>query len=247
MKLPTRKKYGKAIGHIGKVISGSFIVNHKINAIIDVARRDAIRLNHSATHLLHAALRQVLGTHVTQKGSLVNDKYLRFDFSHFEAVKPEQLREIEDIVNAQIRLNSPVVTELMDLEEAKQKGAMALFGEKYEERVRVLTMGDFSTELCGGTHAARTGDIGLFRIMSESGTAAGIRRIEAITGATAIESVHEQSDLISLVAHALKSDGSNLVEKIKTVQEKIPFIRKRTSTTERSASSSRKLLVRKPS
>ncbi|ALE21588.1 MULTISPECIES: alanine--tRNA ligase [Proteus] len=220
------QKYGKAIGHIGKVISGSFIVNHKINAIIDVARRDAIRLNHSATHLLHAALRQVLGTHVTQKGSLVNDKYLRFDFSHFEAVKPEQLREIEDIVNAQIRLNSPVVTELMDLEEAKQKGAMALFGEKYEERVRVLTMGDFSTELCGGTHAARTGDIGLFRIMSESGTAAGIRRIEAITGATAIESVHEQSDLISLVAHALKSDGSNLVEKIKTVQEKYRSLEK---------------------
>ncbi len=220
------QKYGKAIGHIGKVISGSFIVNHKINAVIDVARRDAIRLNHSATHLLHAALRQVLGTHVTQKGSLVNDKYLRFDFSHFEAVKPEQLREIEDIVNAQIRLNSPVVTELMDLEDVKQKGAMALFGEKYEERVRVLTMGDFSTELCGGTHAARTGDIGLFRIMSESGTAAGIRRIEAITGATAIESVHEQSDLISLVAHALKSDGSNLVEKIKTVQEKYRSLEK---------------------
>ncbi|HCC0194193.1 alanine--tRNA ligase [Proteus mirabilis] len=220
------QKYGKAIGHIGKVISGSFIVNHKINAVIDVARRDAIRLNHSATHLLHAALRQVLGTHVTQKGSLVNDKYLRFDFSHFEAVKLEQLREIEDIVNAQIRLNSPVVTELMDLEDAKQKGAMALFGEKYEERVRVLTMGDFSTELCGGTHAARTGDIGLFRIMSESGTAAGIRRIEAITGATAIESVHEQSDLISLVAHALKSDGSNLVEKIKTVQEKYRSLEK---------------------
>ncbi len=220
------QKYGKAIGHIGKVISGSFIVNHKINAVIDVARRDAIRLNHSATHLLHAALRQVLGTHVTQKGSLVNDKYLRFDFSHFEAVKPEQLREIEDIVNAQIRLNSPVVTELMDLEDAKQKGAMALFGENYEERVRVLTMGDFSTELCGGTHAARTGDIGLFRIMSESGTAAGIRRIEAITGATAIESVHEQSDLISLVAHALKSDGSNLVEKIKTVQEKYRSLEK---------------------
>ncbi|MEY1274048.1 alanine--tRNA ligase [Proteus mirabilis] len=220
------QKYGKAIGHIGKVLSGSFIVNHKINAVIDVARRDAIRLNHSATHLLHAALRQVLGTHVTQKGSLVNDKYLRFDFSHFEAVKPEQLREIEDIVNAQIRLNSPVVTELMDLEDAKQKGAMALFGEKYEERVRVLTMGDFSTELCGGTHAARTGDIGLFRIMSESGTAAGIRRIEAITGVTAIESVHEQSDLISLVAHALKSDGSNLVEKIKTVQEKYRSLEK---------------------
>lgn len=220
------QKYGKAIGHIGKVNVGSFIVNHKINANIDIARRDAIRLNHSATHLLHAALRQVLGTHVTQKGSLVNDKYLRFDFSHFEAVKPEQLREIEDIVNAQIRLNSPVVTELMDLEDAKEKGAMALFGEKYDERVRVLTMGDFSTELCGGTHASRTGDIGLFRIISESGTAAGIRRIEAITGITAIESVHEQSDLISLVAQVLKSDGTNLVERIKTVQEKYRLLEK---------------------
>lgn len=220
------QKYGKAIGHIGKVISGSFIVNHKINAAIDTARRDAIRLNHSATHLLHAALRQVLGTHVTQKGSLVNDKYLRFDFSHFEAVKPEQLREIEDIVNAQIRLNSPVVTELMDLEDAKEQGAMALFGEKYDERVRVLTMGDFSTELCGGTHASRTGDIGLFRIISESGTAAGVRRIEAITGVAAIESVHEQSDLISLVAQVLKSDGTNLVERIKTVQEKYRLLEK---------------------
>ncbi|MCT6518351.1 alanine--tRNA ligase [Proteus vulgaris] len=220
------QKYGKAIGHIGKVNVGSFIVNHKINATIDIARRDAIRLNHSATHLLHAALRQVLGTHVTQKGSLVNDKYLRFDFSHFEAVKPEQLREIEDIVNAQIRLNSPVITELMDLEDAKEKGAMALFGEKYDERVRVLTMGDFSTELCGGTHASRTGDIGLFRIVSESGTAAGIRRIEAITGIAAIKSVHEQSDLISLVAQVLKSDGTNLVERIKTVQEKYRLLEK---------------------
>lgn len=220
------QKYGKAIGHIGKVNVGSFIVNHKINAAIDTARRDAIRLNHSATHLLHAALRQVLGTHVTQKGSLVNDKYLRFDFSHFEAVKPEQLREVEDIVNAQIRLNSPVVTELMALEDAKEKGAMALFGEKYDERVRVLTMGDFSTELCGGTHASRTGDIGLFRIVSESGTAAGIRRIEAITGIAAIESIHEQSDLISLVAQVLKSDGTNLVERIKTVQEKHRLLEK---------------------
>ncbi|EEG84282.1 threonine/alanine tRNA ligase second additional domain protein [Proteus penneri ATCC 35198] len=161
-----------------------------------------------------------------KKGSLVNDKYLRFDFSHFEAVKPEQLREIEDIVNAQIRLNSPVVTELMDLEDAKEKGAMALFGEKYDERVRVLTMGDFSTELCGGTHASRTGDIGLFRIVSESGTAAGIRRIEAITGIAAIESIHEQSDLISLVAQVLKSDGTNLVERIKTVQEKYRLLEK---------------------
>ncbi|MEY0813865.1 alanine--tRNA ligase-related protein, partial [Klebsiella pneumoniae] len=161
------QKYGQAIGHIGKVESGTLVINHRIDAKIDVERRDAIRLNHSATHLLHAALRQVLGDHVSQKGSLVNDKYLRFDFSHFEAMTAEQLRQVEDIVNAQIRKNTSIDTELMDLESAKAKGAMALFGEKYEERVRVLSMGDFSIELCGGTHASRTGDIGLFRILSE--------------------------------------------------------------------------------
>ncbi|MCE1787201.1 alanine--tRNA ligase, partial [Enterobacter hormaechei] len=124
---------------------------------IDVVRREAIRLNHSATHLLHTALRQILGEHVAQKGSLVNDKYLRFDFSHFEAMKPEQIRQVENLVNEEIRKNSPIVTELMGLEEAKAKGAMALFGEKYDEKVRVLSMGGFSTELCGGTHASRTG------------------------------------------------------------------------------------------
>lgn len=170
------QKYGQAIGHIGKLEKGTLSVDHNISAVIDIERRDAIRLNHSATHLLHAALRQILGEHVSQKGSLVNDKYLRFDFSHFEAMKPEQIRQVEDLVNAEVRQNSPVVTELMDLETAKAKGAMALFGEKYEEQVRVLSMGDFSTELCGGTHANRTGDIGLFRIIAESGTAAGIRR-----------------------------------------------------------------------
>lgn len=211
------QKYGQAIGHAGRVDSGKLTVNHKITAKIDEERRNAIRLNHSATHLMHAALRQVLGEHVSQKGSLVNDKYLRFDFSHFEAMTPAQIREVEALVNAEIRKNEPVVTELMDLEEAKAKGAMALFGEKYDERVRVLSMGDFSTELCGGTHAARTGDIGLFRIISESATAAGIRRIEAVTGSGALESVNQQSDALSAVAQLVKSDEAGVSEKVKAV------------------------------
>ncbi|SHM65385.1 alanine--tRNA ligase [Morganella morganii] len=220
------QKYGQAIGHAGRVDSGKLTVNHKITAKIDEERRNAIRLNHSATHLMHAALRQVLGEHVSQKGSLVNDKYLRFDFSHFEAMTPAQIREVEALVNAEIRKNEPVVTELMDLEEAKAKGAMALFGEKYDERVRVLSMGDFSTELCGGTHAARTGDIGLFRIISESATAAGIRRIEAVTGAGALESVNQQSDALSSVAQLVKSDEAGVSEKVKAALDKIRILEK---------------------
>lgn len=220
------QKYGQAIGHAGRVDSGKLTVNHKITAKIDEERRNAIRLNHSATHLMHAALRQVLGEHVSQKGSLVNDKYLRFDFSHFEAMTPAQIREVEALVNAEIRKNEPVVTELMDLEEAKAKGAMALFGEKYDERVRVLSMGDFSTELCGGTHAARTGDIGLFRIISESATAAGIRRIEAVTGAGALESVNQQSDALSAVAQLVKSDEAGVSEKVKAALDKIRTLEK---------------------
>ncbi|VDZ77251.1 alanyl-tRNA synthetase [Salmonella bongori] len=169
------QKYGQAIGHLGKLAAGALKVGDAVQADVDEARRARIRLNHSATHLMHAALRQVLGAHVAQKGSLVSDKVLRFDFSHNEAMKPSEIREVEDLVNAQIRRNLPIETHIMDLEAAKAKGAMALFGEKYDERVRVLSMGDFSTELCGGTHATRTGDIGLFRILSESGTAAGVR------------------------------------------------------------------------
>nr|WP_314268179.1 alanine--tRNA ligase [uncultured Moellerella sp.] len=220
------QKYGQAIGHIGKVESGLLTVNHRIDAIIDVERRNAIRLNHSATHLMHAALRQILGEHVSQKGSLVNDKYLRFDFSHFEAISAEQLRQVEDIVNQEIRNNLPIETELMDLEAAKQKGAMALFGEKYEERVRVLSMGDFSIELCGGTHARRTGDIGLFRISSESGTAAGIRRIEAVTGKAAIESMHQQSEQLLAIAHLFKSDINSVTEKVKSTIDKTRLLEK---------------------
>lgn len=214
------QKYGQAIGHIGKLAAGSLKVGDAVQADVDEARRARIRLNHSATHLMHAALRQVLGTHVSQKGSLVNDKVLRFDFSHNEAMKPEEIRAVEDLVNAQIRRNLPIETNIMDLEAAKAKGAMALFGEKYDEHVRVLSMGDFSTELCGGTHASRTGDIGLFRIISESGTAAGVRRIEAVTGEGAIATVHADSDRLSEVAHLLKGDSNNLADKVRSVLER---------------------------
>ncbi|EJO0017344.1 alanine--tRNA ligase [Salmonella enterica] len=214
------QKYGQAIGHLGKLSAGALKVGDAVQADVDEARRARIRLNHSATHLMHAALRQVLGTHVAQKGSLVSDKVLRFDFSHNEAMKPSEIREVEDLVNAQIRRNLPIETNIMDLDAAKAKGAMALFGEKYDERVRVLSMGDFSTELCGGTHASRTGDIGLFRIISESGTAAGIRRIEAVTGEGAMATVHAQSDRLNDIAHLLKGDGQNLGDKVRAVLER---------------------------
>ncbi|ELP9528602.1 alanine--tRNA ligase [Salmonella enterica] len=214
------QKYGQAIGHIGKLSAGALKVGDAVQADVDEARRARIRLNHSATHLMHAALRQVLGTHVAQKGSLVSDKVLRFDFSHNEAMKPSEIRQVEDLVNAQIRRNLPIETNIMDLEAAKAKGAMALFGEKYDERVRVLSMGDFSTELCGGTHASRTGDIGLFRIISESGTAAGIRRIEAVTGEGAMATVHAQSDRLNDIAYLLKGDSQNLGDKVRAVLER---------------------------
>jgi len=205
------QKYGQAIGHIGKVASGTLKVGDAVQADVDEARRQRIRLNHSATHLMHAALRQVLGTHVAQKGSLVNDKALRFDFSHFEAMKPEEIRAVEDLVNAQIRRNLAIETNIMDIDAARASGAMALFGEKYDDRVRVL---------CGGTHAARTGDIGLFRITSESGTAAGVRRIEAVTGEGAMAILHAQSDQLNDIAQLLKGDSHNLGEKVRAALER---------------------------
>ncbi|MGB3251459.1 alanine--tRNA ligase [Buttiauxella gaviniae] len=214
------QKYGQAIGHLGKLVSGVVKVGDSVKAEVDEERRSRIRLNHSATHLLHAALRQVLGTHVAQKGSLVNDKGLRFDFSHFEGMKPTEVRAVEDIVNAQIRRNLPIETNVMDLEAAKAKGAMALFGEKYDDHVRVLSMGDFSTELCGGIHANRTGDIGLFRIVAESGTAAGVRRIEAVTGEGALANLHAQSEQLQDIAQLLKGDSQNLNEKVRSVLER---------------------------
>ncbi|MBT0722636.1 alanine--tRNA ligase [Tatumella sp. TA1] len=213
------QKYGKSPGHLGRLVTGELAVGQQVNARVNEARRAKIRLNHSATHLLHAALRQVLGPHVAQKGSLVNDKYLRFDFSHTEAMTAQQLREVTEIVNQQIRLNLPVTTDIMDIEEAKQKGAMALFGEKYDQQVRVLTMGDFSVELCGGTHAQRTGDIGLFVLDSESGTAAGVRRIEAFTGERALATVFAAEDQLTQIAQLIKANSTNLNDKVKALAE----------------------------
>ncbi|MBS0910172.1 alanine--tRNA ligase [Tatumella sp. JGM118] len=220
------RKFGQSNGHLGTLTAGTMKVGDRVIAHVDEQRRARIRLNHSATHLLHAALREVLGDHVAQKGSLVNDKYLRFDFSHTEAVKPEQLRRVNEIVNAQIRRNLPVETRIMDLDEAKANGAMALFGEKYDQKVRVLTMGDFSVELCGGTHASRTGDIGLFRITSEAGTAAGVRRIEAVTGQTALESVFTQDAQLHEIAHQVKANNSNLNEKVRSLVEQVRSLEK---------------------
>jgi len=208
------QKFGAAIGHQGSLVQGALNVGDKLEAQVDVTRRAAITLNHSATHLLHSALRNLLGEHVAQKGSLVKPDALRFDFSNLEAVKPEQLREIERVVNEQIRLNHTIDTNIMDIESAKQKGAMALFGEKYDDEVRVLSMGEFSTELCGGIHAKNTGDIGLFKITSEGGIAAGIRRIEAVTGAAAIDALHAQEALLSETASIVKSDAASVATKV---------------------------------
>ncbi|KGY07935.1 alanine--tRNA ligase [Vibrio sinaloensis] len=191
-KVEDTQKLGNAIAHHGVLAEGVLAKGDEVEAIVDAERRASISLNHSATHLLHAALRQVLGEHVTQKGSLVKPENLRFDFSHLEAVTPAELKEVERLVNAQVRRNHVIETNVMDIESAKQKGAMALFGEKYDDEVRVLSMGEFSTELCGGIHASNTGDIGLFKITSEGGIAAGIRRIEAVTGEAALDAIEEQ-------------------------------------------------------
>ncbi|KAE9527804.1 alanine--tRNA ligase [Testudinibacter aquarius] len=214
------QKYGKVFGHIGELRQGELVVGQSLNAVVDSQRRAEISLNHSATHLLHAALRQVLGTHVSQKGSLVSDSMLRFDFAQPEAISKAQLTNIENLVNQHIRANYPVVTEIMDLDAAKAKGAMALFGEKYSEQVRVLSMGDFSTELCGGIHANRTGDIGLFKITSEGAIAAGIRRIEAVTGQNAMDWLHQQQAVLQQSADLLKTDGNSLLDKINQLQER---------------------------
>ncbi|MBU2897174.1 alanine--tRNA ligase [Vibrio hepatarius] len=191
-KVEDTQKLGNAIAHHGVLAEGVLAKDDKVQALVNVERRAAISLNHSATHLLHAALRQILGEHVTQKGSLVKPENLRFDFSHLEAVTPSELREVERLVNAQVRRNHVIETQIMDIESAKQKGAMALFGEKYDDEVRVLSMGEFSTELCGGIHATKTGDIGLFKITSEGGIAAGVRRIEAATGEVALDVIEAQ-------------------------------------------------------
>ena len=212
-------KLGKAFAHKGSV-AGSIKVGDKVDAQIDSARRAAIKQNHSATHLLHAALRKVLGEHVTQKGSLVGPERLRFDFSHFEAVKPDELRLIEQMVNEQIQHNNALQTRLMPIEQAKAAGAMALFGEKYDDEVRVLSMGEFSIELCGGTHVSRTGDIGLFKIVSEGGIASGVRRIEAVSGSGAVSYVQQLEQQAQSVASALKGDLFSISERVQQALER---------------------------
>lgn len=214
------QKYGRVFGHIGELEQGTLSVGQTLNAVVDSERRKRISLNHSATHLLHAALRQLLGTHVVQKGSLVSDSALRFDFAHPEAISKEQLTDIERLVNQKVRANFLIQTDIMDVEAAKAKGAMALFGEKYADQVRVLTMGDFSIELCGGIHAKRTGDIGLFKIISETAVAAGVRRIEAVTGENAIDWMLNQQHVLEQCAELLKSDVNVLTDKIQQLQDK---------------------------
>ena len=214
------QKYGQVFGHIGQLTSGSLKVGDKVKAEVEAQRRHAITLNHSATHLLHSALREVLGNHVAQKGSLVNEQVLRFDFSQPEAINKSQLAEIERIVNRKVRENIQVVIEQMDIESAKAKGAMALFGEKYGDVVRVVDMSDFSIELCGGTHVNQTGDIGLFKITSEGAVAAGVRRVEAVTGENALAWLHNLQQIAQNSAEVLKTDVASLVEKIQQLQDK---------------------------
>ncbi|MGY2362432.1 alanine--tRNA ligase [Pseudomonas azotoformans] len=214
-------KTGGAFLHHGVMVLGNLTVGAPVDTQVDADVRHATSLNHSATHLLHAALRQVLGDHVQQKGSLVDSQRLRFDFSHFEAIKPEQIKALEDIVNAEIRKNTAVETEETDIETAKAKGAMALFGEKYGDSVRVLSMGgDFSVELCGGIHANRTGDIALLKIISEGGVASGVRRIEAVTGAAALAYLNAAEEQLKEAASLVKGSRDNLIDKLSAVLER---------------------------
>jgi len=214
-------KTGGAFLHHGVVSSGALVIGSPVEAKVDAEVQHATSLNHSATHLLHEALRQVLGEHVQQKGSLVDSQRLRFDFSHFEAVTPAQIKALEDIVNREVRKNTPVETEVTDIETAKRKGAMALFGEKYGDTVRVLSMGgDFSVELCGGIHAKRTGDISLFKIISEGGVASGVRRIEAVTGAAALAYLNAAEEQVKEAAQLVKGNRDNLIDKLSAVLER---------------------------
>lgn len=231
-------KTGGAFLHHGVAVLGSLTIGAPVETHVDADVRHATSLNHSATHLLHAALRQVLGEHVQQKGSLVDSQRLRFDFSHFEAIKPEQLKALEDIVNAEIRKNSAVETEETDIETAKKKGAMALFGEKYGDNVRVLSMGgDFSVELCGGIHANRTGDIGLLKIISEGGVASGVRRIEAVTGAAALAYLNAAEEQLKEAANLVKGSRDNLIDKLSAVLERNRLLEKQLEQLQAKAAS----------
>lgn len=213
-------KLGQAIAHRGYVERGQFKLSDLVLAEVDSERRLATAAHHSVTHLLHAALRKVLGEHVAQKGSQVGPERLRFDFSHFEPLTMATIRRVEELVNAEIRKNHPVETRLMSVDDAKQSGAMALFGEKYDDEVRVVGMGDFSTELCGGTHASRTGDIGFFKIIAESGVAAGIRRIEAVAGQVAIDYMHQLGEQIDETASLVKGDQFSIAAKVRQVMDR---------------------------
>ena len=223
-------KRGAAHSHVGRVAEGRIKTGDVIRAQVDAERRRATALNHTATHLLHAALRQRLGTHVQQKGSLVAPDRLRFDFSHFQPITPAELIDIERLVNAQIRLNAPAETRLMGYESAVAEGAMALFGEKYDKDVRVLRIGDFSMELCGGTHVQRAGDIGLFKILSESGVASGVRRIEAITGEAAVEYVERNDSLLKDLAQLLRGSREDVKDKVQDALERIRQMEKEVRT-----------------
>ncbi|MBT59687.1 MAG: alanine--tRNA ligase [Arenicellales bacterium] len=215
-----QKLPNEVIGHYGKITAGALHVGSQVEARVDPIARRATASNHSATHLLHSALRRVLGDHVQQKGSLVEACRLRFDFSHPEPVEVGELAGIQELVNKEIRHNARITTAVMDLEKARESGAAALFGEKYGEQVRVVEMSDFSIELCGGTHASRTGDIGFFQIISEGGIAAGVRRIEAVTGDEALNWVAEEASLLDKISGVLKTPRSNLVAKASQLQER---------------------------
>ena len=215
------QKQADAFAHIGNLVDGSIQVGDKLKTGIDAGRRRATIRNHSATHLMHAALRRVLGEHVQQKGSLVDPYKLRFDFSHFEAVTPQQITEIESLVNTQIRYNSATDAEVMAIDAAKDKGAMALFGEKYGDEVRVVSMGEFSIELCGGVHVKRSGDIGLFKIVSESGTASGVRRIEALTGNIALDWVDALERQVKSVANLVKGSTDDVEDKVQQLIDRL--------------------------
>lgn len=222
----TQKQAGDVIMHVGVLKHGQLKLNERVEARVNDIRRRAIMLNHSATHLLHAALRKLLGEHVAQKGSLVDSERLRFDFSHFEPVTREQLTRLEEIVNEQIRENANVETKIMGFDDAKESGAMALFGEKYGENVRVLRIGDFSVELCGGTHVRRAGDIGLFKILYETGIAAGVRRIEAVTGKAALDWVAQNESRLSRVAQLVKAGRDDLEDKVDQLVQKLRKLEK---------------------
>jgi len=219
-------KRGRAFAHRGRIVDGALKTGDAVFARVDAPRRHAVALNHSATHLLHAALRRTLGTHVEQRGSLVAADRLRFDFAHFQPITADELRAIERLVNAEIRHNSAGETRLMDYEAAVAAGAMALFGEKYEARVRVLRFGDFSMELCGGTHVSRTGDIGFFKIVSESGVAAGVRRIEAVTGEAAVAWVERNDSLLKDVAGLVRGTRDDVADKVRESLERVRLMEK---------------------